>query len=299
MKDCFLIVSSTSLGYILYDYNNDTFLTSSARGKLCYKDNTSISIGDHVLIDEDLKIYKILERTNKLKRPNVANISLALTVISAKEPLFSSYLLDKYLTINNVYHIDSLIIITKVDMLNEEELNTLKNRMSYYNKIGYDVIYLNCHKKDEEFDKLINFIKDKTVCVIGQTGVGKTSLINLLDPNVQRKTDKKDKIYGRGRHTTKEIKIFKTDFGFIFDTPGFSALDIDFIKPIDVAHHFPGFKKLFSKCKYNDCLHENKNIACEIIKAVDDDYLSLDSYQNYVRILKEVKSFDIWKKKNI
>lgn len=297
MDNKYLVLSSSSLGYTLYNFEENKEIISKTRNKMFYVDNTPISIGDYVLLDEEDKIIKILPRINKLKRPNVSNIDIALTLISAKEPDFSSYLLDKYLTINNCYHIKSVIVISKVDLLKEKELTELKKRMNYYSKIGYDVFYLNNYKKDDEFNKLLNVIKDKIVCLIGQTGVGKSSLINLLNPSLNRKIDSSEKVFGRGRHTTKEIKIFKTDECFIFDTPGFSSYDIDFLKPIDIARHFPGYDKLFFKCKYNDCLHDNIKLDCEILKEVKNDYISSDSYNNYIKILQEVKSFDVWKKK--
>lgn len=297
MENKFLVLSSSSLGYSLYNFDNGKEIISKPRNKMFYIDNTPISIGDYVSIDDDNNIIKILPRINKLQRPNVSNIDIALTIISAKEPDFSSFLLDKYLTINNAYHIKSVIVISKVDLLKNSELKKLKTRMSYYEKIGYNVIYLDNYNKDESFYKLIDLIKDKIVCLIGQTGVGKSSFLNLLDDNLKRKVDANSKIYGRGRHTTKEIKIFKTDYCFIFDTPGFSSLDIDFLKPIDIAHHFPGYESFFSNCKYNDCLHDNVKLDCQILKKVSEDFLSSDSYQNYVKILQEVKSFDVWKKK--
>lgn len=297
MENKFIVLSSSSLGYKLYDKENNIEITCKPKNRLFYKDNSSILIGDYVSIDSENKIDKILERKNKLKRPNVSNIDLAVTLISSKQPDFSSYLLDKYLTINNVYQIPSLIVITKKDLMNDKEFNLLKERMKYYQKIDYPVIFLDCYKKDEEYEKFISYIKDKVVCLIGQTGVGKSSLINLLCPTLDRKVDKSEKVFGRGRHITKEIKIFKTDYCFIFDTPGFSSYDIDFIKPIDVARHFPGYEKFFSKCKFNDCLHDKNNLNCEINKKVEEDYLSFDSYLNYDKILTEVKSFDVWKKK--
>lgn len=297
MENKFIVLSSSSLGYKLYDKENNIEITCKPKNRLFYKDNSSILIGDYVSIDSENKIDKILERKNKLKRPNVSNIDLAVTLISSKQPDFSSYLLDKYLTINNVYQIPSLIVITKKDLMNDKEFNLLKERMKYYQKIDYPVIFLDCYKKDEEYKKFISYIKDKVVCLIGQTGVGKSSLINLLCPTLDRKVDKSEKVFGRGRHITKEIKIFKTDYCFIFDTPGFSSYDIDFIKPIDVARHFPGYEKFFSKCKFNDCLHDKNNLNCEINKKVEEDYLSFDSYLNYDKILTEVKSFDVWKKK--
>ena len=89
---------------------------------------------------------------------------------------------------------------------------------------------------------------------------------------------------------------FKTDFCFIYDTPGFSSFDIDYLKPKDISVFFPGYDTIFNRCYFNNCLHE-KEKGCEVIKQVDEGHLSFDSYENYLKILKEVKSFDVWKKK--
>ena len=292
----YLVLSSSSLGYTLYDFSKKENIICRVRNKIFYHSDTSVKVGDIVYLDDKDNIIKIKERKNQLKRPNVSNIDLACLIISSKRPDFSSYLLDKYLTINNYYKIPSLILISKKDLLTKKEKDELEKRMDYYRKLHYDVIFIDCYKKDEDFNTFTSLIYDKKICLIGQTGVGKSSLINLLDSSINREVDKNDNIIGRGRHTTKEVKIFKTDFCFIYDTPGFSSFDIDYLKPKDISVFFPGYDTIFNRCYFNNCLHE-KEKGCEVIKQVDEGYLSFDSYENYLKILKEVKSFDVWKKK--
>lgn len=298
MKDnSYLVLSSTSSGYQLYSFLDQSISLHRNRGKANY-DGEKILIGDEVLLDDEGMIYKVLERHNLLKRPRLANADEVLVLVSAKEPEFSSYLLDKFLSLINFSSIKASIVITKTDLLTKRELLSLKKRLSYYSALRYQVFFLDCHDKIRfDYPAFLEFIKNKKVAFVGQTGVGKSTLINLIDPEFNRRVDSLDVTKGRGRHTTKEVILLPSKVGFIFDTPGFSNLQLLEMKPLDLATFFPGFESHFGECKFKDCLHLEGTKGCSILENIKEGKLSSDSYKNYVKIYEEVKTNDVWKKK--
>ncbi len=291
------VLSSGSQGYSLFSFTDSSISIHKIRGKLVFKEGTLL-VGDFVSLDDDGFICSLQERNALLKRPRLANPDWVLILVSAKEPAFSSYLLDKFLSLVNFSSVKSAICITKADLLTKTEIKKLRTRLSYYERLGYPVFFVDAHKKTSfDFPSLLEFITSKTVAFVGQTGVGKSSLLNSIDPDFRRKVDSLNIAYGRGRHTTKEVVLLPYNDGFLFDTAGFSDLKLTDMKPADLAVFFPGFESNYGNCKFKDCLHLPKTKGCEIIKSVEEDELSEDSYLNYVKINEEVKANDIWKKK--
>ena len=234
--------------------------------------------GDIVEIDETNKIItNIYERKNILKRPPVTNIDNAIVVVSTINPDFSSLLLDKMINIIEFNNIKPIIVITKSDLLLDD---SIKNYIEYYKKIGYKV-FLNTELKE-----IINSIKGKTVILTGQTGVGKSSLLNRLDNNLNLKTDEISKALGRGKHTTRAIEFYEFNDTLIADTPGFSALSFDDMTKEDIRDNTIEFNKYRDLCKYRDCMHINED-ECEIKKLVDKNEILTDRYNNYVSFIKE------------
>jgi ribosome biogenesis GTPase len=291
------ILSSGSLGYSLFDSRDKSISLHKTRGRVTFSSGPLL-IGDLVTLDEDGFIDRVFERHSLLKRPRLANAGLVFVLVSAKEPLFSSYLLDKFLSLINFSNIPSGIIITKADLLKKAELTRLRKRLSYYERLGYPTFFVNANDKTAlDFPKLLLFLSGKTLAFVGQTGVGKSSLLNSIDPDFHRKVDTLDITSGRGRHTTKEVVLLPYQDGFLFDTAGFSELKLFEMKPIDLATFFPGFESNYGRCHFNNCLHLPSTKGCAILEEVEKGNLSSDSYANYVKIEEEVKANDVWKKK--
>ena len=248
-----------------------------ARGKFRNEDITPL-VGDKCIIDKDNKyILEILPRENELKRPSIANVDIALIVTSVKKPNLSFNLLDKMISIITINNIEPVLVFTKLDLLNKKELNDLKKTIKYYKSIGYKVI------TNKEYKKLNKILKNKIVVVTGQTGVGKSTLLNKIDKSLNLKTDEISESLGRGKHTTRHVELFKLKKFLIADTPGFSSLEFNNIKKEDIKNSFVEFKKY--NCPYKDCMH-NKETNCEVKTAVSKDEILLSRYNNYLEFIK-------------
>ena len=236
-------------------------------------------VGDIVSFDENNYILKIQKRKNELDRPRVANIDQAVIVTSVKIPDFSSNLLDKLLNIIEYNNIKPIICFTKLDLLTNSELEYIEKIMKYYKKIGYDV-YKNTDSK------LNDIFKDKITVFAGQSGAGKSSLLNILNPKLNLKIGDVSIALGRGRHTTRHTELIEVRGGLVADTPGFSSIDFKDMSEIDIRDNFVEFNMYKHLCEYSDCLHKNEQ-NCGIKKQVEKGNIMLSRYQNYLKFIEK------------
>ena len=261
----------------LYTVSSDNQLYEChARGKF-RNDKITPTVGDYVEFDpKELYILKILPRRNTLDRPLVSNIDQAIIVTSCKEPYFSSNLLDKLLVVLEYHDIDPIICLTKIDLLTKEEKEEIDEIRKYYSYIGYNVL------DNTELEELKKLLKNKTTVLTGQTGAGKSSLINKLNPDFNLATGEISKALGRGKHTTRHVELIEMYGGKVLDTPGFSAIDLTDINKESIRDSFIEFSKY--ACPYNDCMHL-KEKECKVLAAVDKGEILESRYQNYKKFI--------------
>ena len=190
-------------------------VTCRARGNF-RNENITPLVGDDVKIqlsdNNTGYVVEILERKNELLRPKVANIDYSIIVVSVKDPEFSSKLLNKIICLNENSNVDIIIIFTKLDLLNDDELEKMKEIMNYYYEIGYQVFT----NSEEDIDKLKEVISDKYVAISGQSGAGKSTFINKLAEHLDIETGEISKHLGRGRHTTRHTEFYRRYTGIFF-----------------------------------------------------------------------------------
>lgn len=259
---------------------NNTLYECSARGKF-RNDKISPIVGDIVTINEvEKQIKEIKTRKNELKRPVIANVDMALIITSVKKPDLSLNLLDKLL-VNIIFNkIEPVICFTKIDLLTFKEKLALNKIINYYKKIGIKVV------TNKELKKLKRIMSKKIVVLTGQTGAGKSSLINKLSKELNLATNPISEALGRGKHTTRHVELFKIEDFYIADTPGFSSLDFDNMTEEDLKETFIEFSNY--ECPFKNCLHENER-DCAIKEAVKDKKILKSRYDNYRKFLREVK----------
>ena len=252
------------------------------------KDNIKLLVGDYVKFNEkEGYIMELLPRKNFLIRPPIANVDQAIVVMSAKEPELSLNLLDKILVTVTFKNIDVVVIINKIDLLNEKERKNLESLANYYENIGYKTTLVSTKTK-ENINLLNNLFKDKITVLAGQSGVGKSSILNALDKNFKLKTSPISKTLGRGRHTTRHVELINIQGGLVADTPGFSKLDFNELELEDLRNSFPEFFDNASECKYRSCNHIEED-GCNIKKLLEEGRILSSRYENYLKFAEEIK----------
>ena len=243
-------------------------------------------VGDFVHFDryeEKYGIDKIYPRKNQLIRPPVANIDQALVVMSCHLPDFSSALVDRLVFFCQYEDIEPIICITKMDLAVENDV--IYDYIKDYENSGYRVILCHKHILNQE---IIEILKDKTTVLMGQSGVGKSSLMNLIDPNLSLNTQEISKALNRGKHTTRHSQLYRVYDGFIADTPGFSAMDFQTVKPEILKDKIKEFIPYNQECYFNDCNHVNEP-KCGVKLALEQGKISKIRYENYLKVLNLIK----------
>jgi len=256
-----------------------------ARGRI-KQDKIRLVIGDYVTLEEESGTYAItgvLPRKNSLIRPAIANVDQIIVVIAAAEPDPNYKQTDKLLALLEYNDFDVHICINKSDL---HECTEIEN---VYKSAGYNVIVLSAKDGNVDLSPLKGILKDKVSAFAGCSGVGKSSLINLLDSKFERTTGEVGKIK-RGKHTTTHASLLPLEFGgYIADTPGFSVVDLSNILASDIQNCFKEFADHFGKCKFSGCTHINEP-ECVIKKMVDEGIIAQSRYESYKVLFEEALS---------
>lgn len=271
--------------FLLWHEEEQEILTAVARGRL-KKEGVKIHPGDHVqfvIEDGQPVVEKVLGRKNLLFRPKVANVDLLIVVLSLENPPPDYFYLDKVIALAEWFQLPVKICVNKID-LDGLEMERIKK---IYEPLGYEVFFTSA-LHGEGIEKFKESVAGKTVVLIGLTGVGKSTLLNQINPEWELATGEVSRKLGRGRHTTKQVQLFPWEGGLITDTPGFSQLKVNLIPINSLPFTFVEFIPLLEKCRFSSCLH-NKEPGCGVKQAVEERIVDRKRYENYLRLLKELE----------
>ena len=264
------------------------------------KSTNPVAVGDYVDIeveDESISqavIYNLYDRDNYIVRKSInlskqthiiaANLDQAILVATLAQPRTSFGFIDRFLVTAEAYHIPTIIVFNKVDLLEQEDLDYLLEIKKMYENIGYTVMLCSTITL-EGIESIRTIVKDKNTLISGHSGVGKSSLINLLLPNANLRTSEISDASSKGVHTTTFAEMYDLpDGGTIIDTPGIRELGVFDLKDELISHYFPEMRSELKHCRFNNCMHLNEP-GCAIKKAVDENRISLIRYESYLSIL--------------
>lgn len=295
------IITKSVGGVYTVDVSTDIYehkyIECKARG-VFRKQNISPVCADRVTvekIDDSYVITDILPRKSLLIRPPLANLDNLVFVNSTTQPSPNLLLLDKFIAIAVYKKINPIVVFTKIDLRQSDDLENI------YKNAGIDVYSVD-NSSGEGYEQIKNVLQGKISAFTGNTGVGKSSLMNNIFPNLSIATNEISKKLGRGKHTTRHVELYPLENGgYIADTPGFSSFETnqyDIIFKNDLADCFCEFSGYMSDCKFQDCSH-TKEKGCAVIEAVNQGFISRSRYENYVAMYEEAKSLKEWEYKEL
>lgn len=276
------------------------------------KTTNPIAVGDFVIIDIDKNddtatIQEVEDRRNYVIRQSprkkhylhilASNLDQAFLIVTIIEPKLKQGFIDRFLLMTEPFNIPVHIIFNKCDVYGEEEMAVYRYLKDIYEDIGYQVHLASAIDKTG-IETLKHALKDKTTLISGQSGVGKSSIINTLDDNLEIKTTELSDYTGKGQHTTTFAEMHElVEGGAIIDTPGIKTLSFNYLELADVAHNFKEFFQASSECKFSDCLHRNEP-NCAIKEKIEQGLISELRYFNYCQILEEIEDQNYWELHN-
>jgi len=259
------------------------------------KQKEKVLVGDFVECGEinptkhTAVIQKILPRKNFLTRPSVANVEQVVIISSIKEPALDFGQLNRYICFAKYHKIKTKLCFNKNDL--SEDDSVIEKIFQIYEPLGFDIVFTSALEK-LGIEDFVEILGSKTTVFCGNSGVGKSSLINTLSPGLNIRTKEVSEKTSRGTHTTRHCEIIEIKHGRknikIIDTPGFSNLKFDFLMPNDVDELFDEIKKYKSNCKFTDCLHIQEE-GCNVLENIDE--IDLSRYQSYLSFVNEAKEF--------
>ena len=285
------IITKITGGFYYVEAAGDVY-ECKARGVFRKRGMTPL-VGDTVDItvpaDGYCSVDKIHERKNSLIRPAVANLDTLIVVSSVREPNVNLYLVDKMTAAAVNKGIEPVVVFTKSDLEPADDL------VEIYRKAGVKAFQFSAIDL-RGLDGIKAELNGKISAFCGNSGVGKSTLMNALFPELELKTGEISDKLGRGRHTTRTVELFKKHGGYIADTPGFSTVDIErfeLIKKDELKFAFPEFEEYFGSCRFNSCNHVCEK-GCRVIEAVEKGVIPASRHESYVRMYNEVKDIKEW-----
>jgi ribosome biogenesis GTPase len=278
-----------ALSGFYYVYDNDQLIACRGRGILRNRGESPL-VGDFVDYtvegNNNGTIDAIHPRKNSLVRPPIANIDQAILVFSIKEPDFNTILLDRFLVVLESFQIEPIICLTKSDLMDEQMEKTIAEYTKEYEQIGYTILMT--YKDDPLFDeKIAPLLKGKVTVLAGQSGVGKSTLLNTILPSLDLKTGVISEALGRGKHTTRHVELIAVCDGLLADTPGFSSFEFELMEKEQLSSCFPEFVAIQDSCKYRGCMHV-KEPKCAVKDAVESGDIKKYRYKHYIQFLDEI-----------
>ena len=276
------------IGGFYFVETEEGLFRAKARGKF-KKDKSIIFVGDEVELvisdkeDDDSWITDIYPRKNCFKRPPISNVDNLVVVFSVTNPEPNLRVIDKLLVMAERNDVRPIICINKEDLDDGESL-------ARYKEI-YQGIYPVCVTDaltGDGFGELDDLIRGGKTALAGPSGVGKSTITNHLVPDAEMETGSLNLKTQRGRHTTRHVEIFRHDSGFLYDTPGFTSLDVDGVTESELSSYFPEMRGINADCRFLDCMHINEP-DCAVLEAVRDGRISESRYNSYLEILNEIK----------
>lgn len=298
-----LVIKNTGSSYLVKTDDSGEVLDCHIKGNFRIqgiKSTNPVAVGDRVEVDcrnaADNLITKILPRRNYIVRKPAnlskqvhiiaSNLDLALLIMTVSHPETSTVFVDRFLATCEAYNVPAMLLINKTDLYDEDETEYMRNLMRLYAQIGYPCLAVSA-KTGEGIDELKDKLKGKISLLSGNSGVGKSSLVNALIPDVKAKTGDLSETYDAGMHTTTFSEMFELDAdSYIVDTPGIRGFGTIDFKKEEIGHYFPDIFRFAQDCRFGNCTHTHEP-GCAVLQAVEEHYISESRYNSYLSILND------------
>ncbi len=268
-----------------------------------------VAVGDIVQIEKDEKgswmISGVNDRRNYIIRQSphkkmarhiiAANLDQAVLVVTMATPRTSSGFIDRFLISAEAYHIPTVLVFNKQDIYKDKQIRIQNDFLEMYGLAGYQFLLVSATEK-KGIENLQDLLKDKTSLIAGHSGVGKSTLINAIVPDLEIRTAEISQKYQKGRHTTTFAEMHELPFGGnIIDTPGIKEFGVLDFEANEVSHYYPEMRDRLNDCQFNDCLHLNEP-GCAVLEGVADGSIHFERYKNYVNIVTDIQEQNYWER---
>ncbi|WP_439183021.1 ribosome small subunit-dependent GTPase A [Carboxylicivirga taeanensis] len=295
-----LVIKSTGSRYTVLS-DDGTMIICRIRGKIRLKGIKStnpVSVGDRIVYDDDgsgegviseikeRKNYIIRKATNLSKESHIiaANVDQAVLIVTINYPMTSKVFVDRFIAASEAYGIPVTLVFNKTDRYDHQHQQILEEWRNLYESIGYQTLAVSA-KKQEDLSEIETLLKDKITVLSGHSGVGKSTLINRVEPTLNLKTAEISAIHQSGKHTTTFAEMHALSFGgFIIDTPGIRGFGLIDIEKEELYHYFKEIFEHAKNCRFNNCSHYSEP-GCTVKKAVEDGLIAYSRYESYLSIL--------------